>query len=153
MTHGTYYGHHELGELVHLAILINVSDVGVSANDRDAFLGKKDLVKLLNDHQINSYDPNFFICTNTREIFGPNPFGRDTPYKRFKEALNALGLTHKGYVLYSFKHYSNLVRLESKWPLAKIMIGNRHSSIAMTENYLKDIQNESSLSDLTIPMI
>lgn len=131
--------------------------LGISKNRKNKTFERiyisDDLVKLLNDHQINSYDPNFFICTNTREMFGPNPFGRDTPYKRFKKALNALGLTHKGYVLYSFKHYSNLVRLESKWPLAKIMIGNRHSSIAMTENYLKDIQNESSLSDLSIPMI
>jgi integrase len=112
-----------------------------------------DLVKLLNDHNMSSFDPNSFICTDSLEIFGSVPFGRDTPYRRFKKALKALNLTHKGYVLYSFKHFSNVCRMGNKWPLAKIMIGNRHSSIAMTEKYLQDLKNDSSLSDLTLPMI
>jgi integrase len=112
-----------------------------------------DLIKLLNDHNMSSFDPNCFICTDSLEIFGNIPFGRDTPYKRFKKALKALNLIHKGYVLYSFKHFSNVCRVDNGWPLAKIMIGNRHASIAMTENYLKDLKNESSLSDLPISMI
>jgi integrase len=112
-----------------------------------------DLLKLLNDYNMASFDPDCYVCTDSLEIFGNIPFGRDTPYKRFKKALIALKLTHKGYVLYSFKHFSNVCRAEANWPLAKIMIGNRHSSIAMTEKYLQDLKNESSLSDLTIPMI
>ena len=92
---------------------------------------------------MSSFDPNCFISTNSSEIFGITPFGRNTPYNQFVKALKALDLRHKGYVLYSFKHYSNVCRLNKEWPLAKIMIGNRHSSIAMTDNYLRDLKNES----------
>ena len=112
-----------------------------------------ELLQLLNDHDMSSFDPNCFISTNSSEIFGITPFGQNTPYNQFVKALKALDLRHKGYVLYSFKHYSNVCRLNKEWPLAEIMIGNRHSSIAMTENYLRDLKNESSLCDLTIPMI
>jgi hypothetical protein len=111
------------------------------------------LFKLLSKQKVENFSPDLFICTDSLQIFGSVPFGRDTPYKRFKKALAKLNLTHKGYVLYSFKHFANIIRLKENWTLTQIMIGNRHSSIAMTEHYLKDLKDESSLSNLTIPMI
>ncbi len=112
-----------------------------------------ELFKLLSKQKVENFSPDLFICTDSLQIFGSVPFGRDTPYKRFKKALAKLNLTHKGYVLYSFKHFANIIRLKENWTLTQIMIGNRHSSIAMTEHYLKDLKDESSLSNLTIPMI
>lgn len=58
-----------------------------------------------------------------------------------------------GYTLYSFKHYSNIQRLGNGWNIAEIMKANRHGSVSMTDNYLKEITRDTEISKKAVPAI
>ena len=107
-------------------------------------------IKKLN---LQSYPKDYFLTTISNEIVGPKSIGSNRAYKRFKAVLKILKLTGKGYTLYSFKHYSNIQRLLNGWNLAEIMVVNRHSSIAMTEKYLKNITRDIDISQKEFPAI
>jgi integrase len=102
---------------------------------------------------VEKYPKSYFLTSSSETIIGPSSIGKNNAYKRFVKALKALELTGKGYTLYSFKHYSNIQRLKNGWDLAEIMKANRHSSIAMTERYLKDINRVTDISKKEVPSI
>ena len=68
-------------------------------------------------------------------------------------ALKNLELDKKGYDLYSFKHTSNIFKYTSGWTLAEIMKANRHSSITMTEIYLRKLGQFVETQNKLIPII
>lgn len=109
----------------------------------------KELMKL----NLENYDPNFFLTSKSENIIGAISIGSNKPYKQFKKALKILKLDSKGYTLYSFKHFSNLQRFHAGWTLAEIMKANRHSSISMTETYLKNINKVTDISKKEVPKI
>lgn len=113
----------------------------------------KNLLAEFSRLKVQDYPPNSFLTSDSEAIIGSKSIGANTAYKRFVKALKAVGLVGKGYTLYSFKHFSNIQRFHNGWSLAEIMKANRHSSIAMTENYLKHINRDTDISDKEVPSI
>lgn len=102
---------------------------------------------------LDQYPKDYYLTGDLIKIVGSESIGNNRPYKRCVTALKKLNLNGKGYTLYSFKHTSNIMRLNNGWTLAEIMKANRHSSIAMTEKYLKKINRITDISKKAIPKI
>jgi hypothetical protein len=102
---------------------------------------------------LEDYQPNFFLTSTSENIIGSVSLGSNKPYKQFKKALISLNLNEKGYTLYSFKHFSNLQRFQAGWTVAEIMKANRHSSITMTEVYLRNLNKITDISKKEVPKI
>jgi integrase len=109
----------------------------------------EELIKL----KLENYKPYFYLTSKYENIIGEVSIGKNKPYKQLIKALKILNLNEKGYTLYSFKHFSNLQRFNSGWSLAEIMKANRHSSISMTEKYLKGINKVTDISKKEVPKI
>ena len=103
--------------------------------------------------EIEKYPNDYFLTSIADSIIGPVSIGSNKPYKLFIKALKVLGMNEKGYTLYSFKHYSNIQRFHNGWNLAEIMKANRHSSVSMTEKYLKHINRDTDISKKEVPSI
>ena len=103
--------------------------------------------------ELEKYPNEYFLTSNSDTVVGAVSIGSNTPYKRFIKALSALELQGKGYTLYSFKHYSNLQRLNAGWSIAEIMKANRHSSVSMTDKYLRQINHITDISKKVVPAI
>ncbi|QEC77815.1 tyrosine-type recombinase/integrase [Mucilaginibacter ginsenosidivorax] len=104
---------------------------------------------------LSEYPGDYFLTGSTTNIVGKYKVGINTPYEKLMTALKKIDaqdmidnpdmketdrIINKGYDLYGFKHTSNIKRyLSGEWSLAQIMSANRHGSISMTENYLKDL--------------
>jgi len=126
----------------------------ITKNKKDALLPipkayYEELVKL----NIDKYPKEYYLTGDTANIIGERPTSNNVQYKRFMKHLKNLRLDKKNYTLYSFKHYSNVKRVENGWSLADIMKVNRHSSIGMTEIYLKDLTKTTNIQDKELPAI
>ncbi len=112
------------------------------------------LLTHFNTLNLHNHPSNHYLFSNDyTNIVGETTVGHNRPYKRFVKALKALKLDGKGYTLYSFKHTSNINRYNSGWTLVQIMKANRHTSITMTEKYIRDITRTTDISELTVPAI
>lgn len=111
------------------------------------------IFEILLNLNITTCDQNHYIVSNNNTIFGATPRGSNVPYKKLKKALKHLNLEDKGYNLYSFKHYGNIQRYNSGWTMAEIMKVNRHTTLTMTENYLKNITLNLDISEKKVPQI
>lgn len=134
--------------IVPLSVTKNTKKLGVDRIDID-----KNLQAEFSRLKVQDYPLNSYLTSDSEAIIGSKSIGANTAYKRFVKALKAVGLDGKGYTLYSFKHFSNIQRFHNGWSLAEIMKANRHSSIAMTENYLKHINRDTDISDKEVPSI
>ena len=121
--------------------------------DVDIIDVEPNLFEVLDQLSLNDQPKDYYITSNDLTIVGEQKIRPDKPYKRLVKALKKLNLQGKGYNLYSFKHYSNIQRLNGGWTLAEIMKANRHSSIAMTDKYLKNISRQTDLSNKEVPKI
>ncbi len=111
------------------------------------------LLKELRALFTEDYPKDYFLTSTSDSIIGAQSVGSNNAYKRFIKALSALGLDKKGYTLYSFKHFSNIQRFRSGWTLNELMVANRHSSLIMTEKYLKNINRDTDISKKEVPAI
>jgi integrase len=111
------------------------------------------LLSYIDSLHLDRFPKEYYLVSNTDTIIGEKPMGANRAYKKFIKALDALKLRDKGYTLYSLKHFSNLQRFNSGWSLLEIMTANRHSSISMTENYLKHINRDTDISKKEVPAI
>jgi len=114
---------------------------------------EKNLAILLHSIKIKTYPSDYYLYSRSEEIIGQVALGSNVAYKRFRKALVSLKMDGKGYTLYSFKHFSNIQRYHNGWKLHEIMKANRHSSIQMTEKYLKNINKDTDISDKLVPII
>jgi hypothetical protein len=103
--------------------------------------------------EFEKYPKDYFLTSNSETIVGTSSIGSNSAYKRFVKALKALELDGKGYTLYSFKHYTNIQRLNSGWSISEIMKANRHSSVSMTDKYLRQINRDTDISKKEVPAI
>lgn len=111
------------------------------------------LIEELKKIEISNHPKEYYLFSNSKTIFGEKRIGENTPYNKLISVLTKLNLLDKGYDLYSFKHYSNIVRLNSDWTLAQIMKRNRHTSVSTTEIYLRMLTKTTTISHLRIPSI
>lgn len=114
---------------------------------------EENLLHELKSLKLEHYPKDYYLISNNETIAGAKPLGKNIPYHRMKKALKILGMDKKGYNTYSFKHFSNIQRYNNGWKIHEIMKVNRHSSIAMTEKYLKDINRETDISNKSVPKI
>jgi len=122
-------------------------------SEMDIIYIEDNLYEVLVKMNLEKYPSNFFLTSKSESIIGEVSIGSNKPYKQFVKALIKLNIDKKGYTLYSFKHYSNLQRFHNGWTVAEIMKANRHSSITMTETYLKDINKVTDISQKVVPKI
>lgn len=74
----------------------------------------------------------------TENIFKPN--SQKYFYDHFKSVLETLKLDNEGYSAYCFKHTSNIHKVtKNGWKIEQIQKHNRHSSLAITMEYLKKL--------------
>jgi len=141
-------------DIVNKRILIplNVTK-NTKSTDVEEVVIEDNLLNELKSLKLDHYPSNYFLISNNETIVGAKPLGKNIPYHRMKKALKNLGLENKGYNTYSFKHFSNIQRYNNGWKLPEIMKANRHSSIAMTEKYLKGINRDTDISNKTVPKI
>ncbi len=111
------------------------------------------LFELFTSLELEKHPKEYFLTSNSDTIVGASPISSNNAYKRFVKALKSLGLQDRGYTLYSFKHYSNIQRLNNGWKIPQIMKANRHSSASMTDKYLRDITRETDIKQKAVPMI
>jgi integrase len=123
-------------------------------SDTDTVYINTNLYNQLVALKLSEYPKEYYITSkDLKNIVGVESIGENVPYKRFRKALVKLDLHEKGYNLYSFKHYSNIAFYRAGWSLDKLMKRNRHSSLLMTERYMKDLVNQTDISDLEGPAI
>jgi integrase len=134
--------------IIPLDVTKNTKKTSVEVIDIEPHL-YKELMKL----KFENYKTDFYLTSKSENIIGEVTIGNNKPYRQVIKALKILNLNEKGYTLYSFKHFSNLQRFTSGWTLAEIMKANRHSSISMTEKYLKGINKVTDISKKEVPKI
>jgi integrase len=123
-------------------------------NEADFINLSDEIIKVLMENKIGEQPKsNYLFSKNSDIFFGNEPIGVNSAYEGLKKALDILGLTQKGYNLYSFKHFSNIQRYNHGWTYVEIMKANRHTSIVTTEAYLRKITFQTDISKKTIPLI
>jgi integrase len=128
----------------------------------------ENFMKELEQLDLENCNPEHFLVGSTTNIIGEVQVGINTPYQKLitsfknidkKESLenpylkDSEKLQNKGYDLYSFKHTSNIKKYNSGWTLAQIMKANRHTSVSMTELYLKKLGAFTETKHLNVPAI
>ncbi|RYY24437.1 MAG: site-specific integrase [Chitinophagaceae bacterium] len=112
----------------------------------------RNFIPHLEQLNLHTFPPHYRLFSgNFEKVVGEKSVGVNTPLNRLKTALQKLGLNGKGHGVYSFKHTSNIQRLNAGWELAQIMKANRHSSITETEKYLKGLLALTDISKLEVP--
>ena len=123
-----------------------------------------ELIKL----NLEKYPNDYYLVGSTTNIIGEKQVGANTPYQKLMSAFEKIDqmellknpglkdserLMNKGYDLYSFKHKSNVIKYLNGWTLAQIMKANRHTSLSMTEVYLKKLGTFIETKKLSFPAI
>lgn len=127
---------------------LRVGDIGektimfkgkISKNKKTQFVMIPDALEILIEaYQLRSQPKDFFV-------FGKNGFPsaesivRDYFYEQFVVVLKELNLRKKGYTIYSFKHTAVINLYNAGVDIKDIQAQCRHSSIAQTDVYLKDL--------------
>jgi integrase len=123
-------------------------------NEADFINLSDEIIKVLMDNRIEEQPKDYFLfAKDSKHFFGKVQIGVNSAYEGLKKAIKFLGLSQKGYNLYSFKHFSNIQRYNSGWKLSEIMKANRHTSIVNTETYLRKITMQTDISNKEIPRI
>ncbi len=112
------------------------------------------LFKYLNQLNLDKHPKHYYLFSNdSKNIVGANKIGQNSAYNKFIKAVNVIGLDGKGYTLYSFKHFGNIQRYNAGWKITEIQKLNRHSSISMTERYLRQIIRTTEIHGKNAPLI
>jgi integrase len=141
--------------LKHKTISVQLSGMkNTVKTEADLLTIDNNLLPHLEQLNLPTFPSHYYLFSNDyKTITGEQTAGNNRAYKRFVKALEALNLSGKGYTLYSFKHTSNINRYNAGWTLPQIMKANRHSSIAMSEKYLRNLTHQTDISELSVPGI
>ena len=101
-----------------------------------------EFIAILRELDFSKFTEEDYLTGNTKTIIGIKPAPEKTAYNGLRACLKALNLLGKGYTLYSSKHLSNVRKRRAKWSIEEIQVANRHSSIAQTEIYLRDLMKD-----------
>lgn len=140
--------------LINNNITVPASVKKVTKNNKDEIISIDPSFKIhLENLKLDEYPIHFYLTGSSTNIVGENRVGINTPYNKLATALKKLNLKNKGYDLYSFKHTSNVKKYLNGWSLAEIMKANRHTSLQMTEVYLRNLTDFIDIKSKVIPPI
>ena len=118
-------------------------------NDRGRYCDiPSHLQELIAEAGIKTYLPQDYVF-GSKGIPGPEPRGKKYFYKRMRAVLEKVGLSDQGYDLYGMKHSGNIQLWLATKDLKAIQKQNGHSTMAMSETYLRGLgllQNEQALA-------
>ena len=98
---------------------------------------------------IKAYSPHDYVF-GSQGVPGGEPRGKKYFYKKMRKVLAQLGLGDQGYDLYGMKHSGNIQLWLATKDLKAIQKQNGHSTMAMSETYLRGLgllQNEQALAN------
>jgi integrase len=106
------------------------------------------LQELITKAGIKACAPHDFVF-GSKGVPGEEPRGKKYFYKRMRKVLAQLGLADQGYDLYGMKHSGNIQLWLATKDLRAIQKQNGHSTMAMSETYLRGLgllQNDQALA-------
>lgn len=110
-------------------------------------------IALLESVNLSSFPSDYFLIGCTTHIIGKNKIGENTPYNRFRKALETLNMHEQNFDFYGIKHTSNIHRYQQNWSLPEIMKINRHTSLLMTMEYFKGLGINIDMHQRTVQPI
>jgi len=127
----------------------------VTKNIKDDVISiPSEFVPFLDKLNLEQQPKDFYVMGSVTNFVNETPIRKNTPLERLTKALVTLKLAKQGHGLYSFKHTSNIKRWKTgKWNLDQIMVANRHTNIQQTLIYLRDLNRETEIKDLPVPII
>ncbi|RZJ93924.1 MAG: hypothetical protein EOO60_04165 [Hymenobacter sp.] len=118
-------------------------------NDRGRFCDiPAHLQELIAEAGIKSYSPHDYVF-GAEGVPGPMHRGEKHFYNKMRTVLEKVGLNNQGYDLYGMKHSGNIQLWLATKDLKAIQKQNGHSTMAMSETYLRGLgllQNEQALA-------
>lgn len=111
----------------------------ISKNKKSQFVVIPDgLEKIIQKEGIRKMPADFYVF-GVKGKPSEKAIWRDYFYSQFAEVLKYLGLVGKQYTIYSFKHTAVINLFQAGVDIKDIQVQCRHSSIAQTDTYLKDL--------------
>jgi integrase len=107
------------------------------------------LQELIAEAGIQSYSPHDYVF-GAEGMPGPTHWGEKHFYNKMRAVLDKIGLANQGYDLYGMKHSGNIQLWLATKDLKAIQKQNGHSTMAMSETYLRGLgllQNEQALAN------
>jgi len=127
----------KIKEIDFIAGMIYVSrDRAKSRMARVVTIPRQFLLKLRQDYDLQKYDPELYIFGSGGHP-GPVPIGKNTLGHRFNKIRDELKMP-KEYKLYSWKHTAAVEVDEAKIPTKDLSRHYGHSSISVTDIYLRN---------------
>ena len=96
------------------------------------------LNSLIDKAGLRNYPPDHYLFTRQGQP-GPTPVGFNYFYRKLVPLLLQLGLSDQHYTLYGFKHSGNIQLWLATKDLRAIQKQNGHSTMAMSETYLRGL--------------
>lgn len=96
------------------------------------------LEDLIQKYKIREFPKDYFIFSR-KGTPGEKNVGKEYFYDKHVKILKAVKLHGKGYDIYGYKHTGNIHLFKAGADIKAIQNHNRHSSIDMTDKYLKDL--------------
>ncbi len=93
--------------------------------------------RLINDYNLNQYPENYYVFS-TAGTPGPKHVGKNYFWYHYNKVRSRLGLP-KDFKLYAFKHTGAVVALRAGADIKEIQHQMGHSSVAITDEYLKSM--------------
>ncbi len=95
------------------------------------------LSRLFNDYQLHQFPEDFYVFSLAGQP-GPKPVGKNYFWNHFNKVRKRLNLPRE-YKFYSFKHTGAVAALKAGADIKEIQHQMGHSSVAITDEYLKSM--------------
>lgn len=117
-------------------------DITKSGKSRTVQIPDNFLRRLLIDYKLREYPDSYYIITKQNEP-GPYPVGKNYLSRKFNEVRKKLNLPME-VKLYNFQHTAAVNAIKSGANIKEIQHQKGHSSLSITEQYLKGMIGEES---------
>ena len=107
-------------------------------NQSEHIMIPEPLEKLITQHKLRSYPPNHYVFSSNNEP-GEKLLGINYFYNKHLPILKKLDLANQHFDLYSWKHTGAVALYKVTQTLEIVRKHCRHSDLATTEKYLKDL--------------
>lgn len=132
----------KVGEIDYGRGMVRVNPVNSKTTERQVPVPIQFLKIIREQYKIHTFNRSFYVF-GKNGIPGPEHLSKNCLRTRFRKIRESLSMPEM-YKLYSWKHTGNVCADNSDIPLREIQNQNGHSSMKMTENYLKNKRGNKS---------